>query len=118
MRRGKFIREAETSLAYHTPQGYCEWWANIHLPTAAIEGDHSMSTTTFGVTGLTCGHCVNAIKEEVSEIAGVESVDIELVKGGESTVTVNASSAISREAFTEALAEAGDNYQVTTSNEA
>ena len=34
-----------------------------------------MSTQTYTVTGMTCGHCVASVTEEVSEIAGVESVE-------------------------------------------
>ena len=33
---------------------------------------------TYTVQGMTCGHCVSAVKEEVSGVAGVESVDVEL----------------------------------------
>ena len=46
------------------------------------------STTTYDVTGMTCAHCVQAVTDEVSAIPGVRDVDIELVAGGTSTVTV------------------------------
>lgn len=49
-----------------------------------------MTTSTFFITGLTCDHCVNAIKEEVGEIAGVTNIEVELVKGGKSTLTIEA----------------------------
>jgi copper chaperone len=41
-----------------------------------------MSTTTFTVKGMTCGHCVNHVTEEVKKIAGVTAVEAgyELVK--------------------------------------
>ena len=29
-------------------------------------------TTTYTVTGMTCGHCAASVTEEISEIAGVE----------------------------------------------
>jgi len=38
-------------------------------------------TTTYNVTGMTCGHCENAVREEVSEIAGVENVDVSAETG-------------------------------------
>ncbi len=45
-----------------------------------------MSTTdTYSVTGMTCGHCVSSVTEEVSELAGVTDVSIDLANG---TVTV------------------------------
>lgn len=35
-----------------------------------------MTTSQYQVTGMTCGHCEMSIREEVQEIAGVESVDV------------------------------------------
>ena len=40
-----------------------------------------MSTTTWTVTGMTCGHCVKAVTEEVSAIPGVTDVAVELESG-------------------------------------
>ncbi|MBA3843382.1 MAG: heavy-metal-associated domain-containing protein [Actinobacteria bacterium] len=37
-----------------------------------------MSTLTFSVPGVSCAHCQAAIKSEVSTVAGVESVDVDL----------------------------------------
>ena len=31
-----------------------------------------MSTQTYTVTGMTCGHCAASVTEEISELAGVE----------------------------------------------
>jgi copper chaperone CopZ len=66
-----------------------------------------MSTQTFAITGLTCGHCVHSVTEEVSALAGVESVAIDLVAGGTSTLTVSSAEALSDEAIAAALDEAG-----------
>jgi copper chaperone len=33
---------------------------------------------TYTVPGLSCGHCVSAVSEEVGQVAGVESVDVGL----------------------------------------
>lgn len=33
------------------------------------------------VVGMTCGHCVNAIQQEVSAVAGVTDVDVDLAAG-------------------------------------
>jgi copper chaperone len=35
----------------------------------------------FTVYGMTCDHCVRSVTEEVSEVAGVESVDVDLNSG-------------------------------------
>ncbi|MEU4410283.1 heavy-metal-associated domain-containing protein [Streptosporangium sp. NPDC023963] len=40
-----------------------------------------MSTTTYTVTGMTCGHCVSSVKEEVGEVPGVTGVDVDLETG-------------------------------------
>jgi copper chaperone CopZ len=36
------------------------------------------TTTTFSVTGMTCGHCVNAVTEELSALPGVTAVAVDL----------------------------------------
>jgi copper ion binding protein len=40
-----------------------------------------MSEKTYQVSGMTCEHCVNAVTGEVSGIAGVSSVTIDLEAG-------------------------------------
>jgi len=35
-------------------------------------------TITYSVPGIHCEHCARAIREEVSEIGGVETVDVDL----------------------------------------
>lgn len=64
-------------------------------------------TTELYVTGLTCGHCVASVTEELEEINGVKNVDVILVKGGESKVTVVTDTAIDDEAYRDAIQEAG-----------
>lgn len=63
-----------------------------------------MSTQTFTVVGMTCGHCVNSVTEEVSEIAGVTAVDVVLESGA---VTVTADGAINADAVKAAVVAAG-----------
>lgn len=38
-------------------------------------------TATYQVDGMTCGHCVRAVTEEVSAVAGVEAVHVDLATG-------------------------------------
>ena len=45
-------------------------------------------TTTLKVSGLTCGHCVAHVTEELEALNGVKNVSVLLNKGGQSTVTV------------------------------
>ena len=37
-----------------------------------------MSTLTYTVDGMSCGHCVNAITGEVTQVAGVQDVRVDL----------------------------------------
>ncbi len=66
--------------------------------------------TEFFVTGMTCGHCVASVTEEVGAIAGVQSVDVVLKKGGASRVTVHADGPLDADAVRAAVEEAG--YQL------
>lgn len=46
-------------------------------------------TATYRVEGMTCGHCVAAVTEELQRLAGVTAVEVELV-GGIAAVTSEA----------------------------
>jgi len=64
-----------------------------------------MSTTqTFTVTGMTCGHCVSSVQEEVSELPGVEAVDVTLETGA---VSVTSAEPLDEGAVRAAVEEAG-----------
>jgi copper chaperone len=76
--------------------------------TRTTTKEHYMSTQTFPVTGLTCGHCVGAITSELSVLAGVTDVQIDLVVEGTSTLTVTADQALTEDEVAVALDEAGE----------
>ncbi|MCW2645957.1 MAG: hypothetical protein QOF87_3109 [Pseudonocardiales bacterium] len=40
-----------------------------------------MAQQVYTVSGMTCEHCVSAISSEVSGVAGVEAVDVDLARG-------------------------------------
>jgi copper chaperone CopZ len=67
-----------------------------------------MTTTTYSVRGMTCGHCASAVSEEISALEGVRSVDVDLVAGGTSTVRVDSDAPLAEDAVAAALDEAGD----------
>ena len=73
-----------------------------------------MTTTTYGVTGMTCEHCVRAVTEELTGLGGVIGVNVELVPDGASSVTVTSDAPLRDEAISAALDEAGE-YQLVTS---
>jgi len=66
-----------------------------------------MTSMTYQVTGMTCEHCVRAVTEEIESLAGVNSVTIALVPGGESAVTVTTDAPLTTAAVAAALDEAG-----------
>ncbi|WP_250447809.1 heavy-metal-associated domain-containing protein [Actinotalea sp. C106] len=67
----------------------------------------STQTTTVGVQGMTCGHCVSSVDEELRALTGVTAVDVDLVTGGTSTVTITSTEPLSDEAVAGAIDEAG-----------
>lgn len=65
-----------------------------------------MSEITYHVTGMTCGHCADAVTREVSAVDGVRSVDVTVDTGA---VVVHGED-VDDEAVREAIDEAG--YEV------
>lgn len=43
-----------------------------------MKRESDMSTLTYIVNGMTCGHCVKAVTHELSEVPGVTAVDVNL----------------------------------------
>jgi copper chaperone CopZ len=72
-----------------------------------------MTATTYAVTGMTCEHCVHAVTEELTGLGGVTGVNVELVPGGASLVTVTSDAPLPQAAVSAALDEAGE-YRLTT----
>ncbi|MDO5535506.1 MAG: heavy-metal-associated domain-containing protein [Propionibacteriaceae bacterium] len=59
----------------------------------------------YTVSGMTCGHCVNAITEEVEAIPGVTAVKVDLDSG---SLKVGSEAPVDFDRIVEAVAEAGD----------
>lgn len=64
-------------------------------------------TTTVKATGLTCNHCAMSVREEIEEIQNVTGVEVEVVKDGQSTVTISHSGELDPAAVAAAIQEAG-----------
>ena len=64
-------------------------------------------TRTYTVEGMTCGHCVASVTEEVQEIPGVENVEVVLETRA---VTVTSDRPLDDGAVRAAVEEAG--YQL------
>ncbi|ALO65525.1 heavy metal transporter [Arthrobacter alpinus] len=71
-------------------------------------------TITVNVSGMTCGHCVSSVTEELSGLKGVENVAINLNTGGLSEVTITSTLTLDSAEIGEAVAEAG--YLVVSNN--
>jgi len=61
-------------------------------------------TSTYTVVGMTCGHCVASVSEEVSAIPGVEDVAVDLDSG---RVTVTSGAPVGEAQVKAAVEEAG-----------
>jgi copper chaperone CopZ len=68
-----------------------------------------MSSNTYSgtVIGMTCGHCVASVTEEVQELPGVEQVEVDLESGA---LTVTSAEPLDDATVRSAVEEAG--YQL------
>jgi copper chaperone CopZ len=66
------------------------------------------TTASYTVTGMTCGHCVTAVTEEVTQLPGVTGVEVDLSTGG---LTVTSEQPVDETAVRAAVEEAG--YEVS-----
>lgn len=44
-------------------------------------------STTYEVTGMTCGHCESAVKAELFQLPGVHDVQVDLSTGGVTVIS-------------------------------
>ena len=63
-----------------------------------------MTTTTFLVPGMTCGHCQGAVTDELSKINGVTAVDVDL---DTKKVSFESDGAVEWQIIVDAIDEAG-----------
>ncbi|GAA0614874.1 heavy-metal-associated domain-containing protein [Sporichthya brevicatena] len=68
-----------------------------------------MSTSEYTVKGMTCGHCVSAVTEELTKLPGVSDVQVDLASG---RVTVQSEAPLAEQDVVAAVDEAG--YEVVT----
>lgn len=62
------------------------------------------TTTTYHITGMTCGHCVSSVTNELSALPGVHSVEVDL---GAGTAKVTSDAVLSIDEVRNAVDEAG-----------
>lgn len=74
---------------------------------ADFTADGTDRTTTLKISGMTCGHCVAHVTEELEALEGVKKVSVVLNKGGQSVATVVSDVVLDDAKLTEAVDEAG-----------
>ena len=63
-----------------------------------------MSESVYTVSGMTCGHCVSSVTEEVGRIGGVSGVAVDLPTG---RVTITSTAPVTLDDVRAAVVEAG-----------
>ncbi|MGW4212134.1 heavy-metal-associated domain-containing protein [Lentzea sp. NPDC004789] len=63
-----------------------------------------MSESSYTVNGMTCGHCVSSVTEEVGRISGVSDVAVDLPTG---RLTITSTAPVALGDVRAAVAEAG-----------
>jgi copper chaperone len=63
-----------------------------------------VSTRSIAVTGMTCGHCASAVRAEISKLAGIADVDVDVDAG---TVRISGEPLPGDASLREAVEEAG-----------
>ncbi|MGO3146630.1 MAG: heavy-metal-associated domain-containing protein [Leucobacter sp.] len=86
----------------------------LTIENAPTEANMNQNDITLQINGMTCGHCVSSVTEELSEVAGVSNVTIDLNVGGASVATVTTTAPVEASALEAAVAEAG--YTLATSD--
>ncbi|MHA7146514.1 heavy-metal-associated domain-containing protein [Arthrobacter sp. TmT3-37] len=80
--------------------------------TAAQPATEGSVSADYSVAGLTCGSCAGRVSSAISALDGVEDVQIALVPGGVSTVSVTSSQPLVESSVQDAVEKAG--YQLAT----
>lgn len=75
--------------------------------TSREQATELTTQTEIKISGMTCGHCVASVTEELKELDGVKDVDVILDAQGISTATVTATGKLSEASLREAIDEAG-----------
>ena len=63
-------------------------------------------TKSFSVTGMSCGHCEEAVRGELTDLAGIEGIDVS-APAGSLTVTLSEGADLPDQVIVKAVDEAG-----------
>jgi copper chaperone CopZ len=76
-------------------------------PASSVPEPRTPTQATYGISGMTCDHCVRAVTAELRALPGVIDVTVRLDPG---TATVSSTEPLAPQAIQAAVAEAG--YQL------
>lgn len=77
---------------------------NTSAPTNENDNHNDI---TLKIDGMTCGHCVSSVTEELAAVPGISAVDVALTAGGTSTATLTTTAAVENSILETAVTEAG-----------
>lgn len=66
--------------------------------------ENTMATHTYTITGMSCSHCENAVREEIHTIPGLH---VDTISSDTGTLTISSDGDIDDTAVLDAIAEAG-----------
>ena len=85
----------------------------IPLTVPDLEDEPMTTTATYGVDGMTCGHCISAVMEELTKLPGVRDVTVDIVAGATSAVRIVSEDKLNESHVRDAVEEAG--YELANS---
>src|SRR5690606_25440180 len=94
----------EPAAAKRTRRSPKPWPPSSGCSSPDPRGGATMTTTTYRVQGMTCGHCVGAVTTALTELDGVTEVSVDLDRG---EATVTSDQPLDEAAVRDAVDEAG-----------
>lgn len=76
-----------------------------------VEATPIVSKVELNISGMTCGHCVSAVSEELNSLPEVQDVEVILNTQGDSTAILSAQGQVTEDALRQAIEEAGYTLQ-------
>jgi copper chaperone len=99
--------DSHTELTLTDVNSGCACGTHDHAGATPAAVTASAASGQYLVEGMTCSHCVASVTEELSGIAGVEDVTVDLRVGGASVVTVASAAPLAEDQVRAAVEEAG-----------
>ncbi|GAA5225968.1 heavy-metal-associated domain-containing protein [Paeniglutamicibacter antarcticus] len=81
--------------------------SGLTITVGPPQDTNAQTHTILKINGMTCGHCVASVTEELREIDGVTDVEVILSVGGTSTANITSSGPLDDALLAQAVDEAG-----------